>query len=148
MDDGEVPATHEQAKKEKAVIYWMDETGVQNCSNRVRGYAPKGHTPVLVTETRQIVVSAITNTGRVHLHSYREAMNSDLMRNFLERLLKDEPEHKVFMICDNLKVHHSGLIEAWLEELKERISLFYLLSNAPESNPDEYLISNLKNSVA
>ena len=147
----EFPAIHEQAKKEKAVIYWMDETGVQNCSNQVRGYAPKGHTPVLVTETKRMhvnMVSAITNTGRLHFRFYREAMNSDLMQDFLERLLKDEPEHKVFMICDNLKVHHSKPIKAWLEEQKERISLFYLPSYALEYNPDEYLNSDLKNSVA
>ena len=74
--------------------------------------------------------------------------NSDLMKDFLERLLKDEPDHKVFMICDNLKVHHSKPIKAWLEEQKERISLFYLPSYAPEYNPDEYLNSDLKNSVA
>ena len=70
------------------------------------------------------------------------------MKDFLERILKDEPDHKVFMICDNLKVHHSKPIKAWLEEQKERISLFYLPSYAPEYNPDEYLNSDLKNSVA
>ena len=75
-------------------------------------------------------------------------MNSELMKDFLERLLKDEPEHKVFMVCDNLKVHHSKPIKAWLEEHKEHISLFYLPSCALEYNPDEYLNSDLKNSVA
>ena len=147
----EFPAIRKKAKEEKAVIYWMDETGVQNCSNQVRGYAPKGHTPVLVTETRRMhvnMVSAITNTGRLHFRFYREAMNADLMKDFLERILKDEPDHKVYMICDNLKVHHSKPIQAWLEEQKERIALYYLPSYAPEYNPDEYLNSDLKNSVA
>jgi len=34
-------------KEEKAIIYRMNETGVQNYSNQVRGYAPKGHAPFL-----------------------------------------------------------------------------------------------------
>ena len=147
----EFPAISKQAKEEKAVIYWMDETGVQNCSNHVRGYAPKGHTPVLVTETKRMhinMVSAITNTGRVHFRIYREAMNADLMKDFLERLLKDENEHKVYVICDNLNVHHSKPVKAWLEEQKARISMFHLPSYAPEYNPDEYLNSDLKTSVA
>ena len=52
------------------------------------------------------------------------------------------------MICDNLKVHHSKPIKEWLEEQKELISLFYLPSYALEYIPDEYLNSDLKNSVA
>jgi len=140
----EFPAISKQAKEEKAVIYWMNETGVQNCSNQVRGYAPKGHTPVLVTETKRMhinMVLAITNTGRVHFRIYMEAMNADLMKDFLERFLKDERGHKVYVICDNLNVHHSGPLKAWLEEQKERISMFHLPSYAPEYDPDEYGVS-------
>ena len=147
----EYPAIREQAKKEKAVIFWMDETGVQNCSNQVRGYAPKGQTPVLVTETKRMhvnMVSAITATGRLYFRFYRDAMNADLMKDFLERLLKDEGGRKVYMICDNLKVHHSKPVKEWLEEKKDSLSLFYLPSYAPEYNPDEYLNSDLKSNVA
>ena len=39
------PKIARKAKKEKAEIYWGDETGVQNDSNRVRGYGPKGKAP-------------------------------------------------------------------------------------------------------
>ena len=142
----EYPAISKQAKKENAVIYWMDETGIQNCSNQVRGYAPIGHTPVLVTETMRMHV--ITNTGRLHFRFYKDAMNVDLLKDFWERLLTDEKDRKVYVICDNLKVHHAKLIQAWLAERKDRISVFYLPSYAPEYNPDEYLNSDLKSSVA
>ena len=36
----EYPKVAAMAKKEKAEIYWGDETGVQNEANRVRGYGP------------------------------------------------------------------------------------------------------------
>jgi len=84
-------------------------------------------------------------------HQYRPGTlpdNADLMKDFLERLLKDESEHKVYVICDNLNVHHSKPVKAWLEEQKDRISMFHLPSYAPEYNPDEYLNSDLKTSVA
>ena len=38
----EYPKIARAAKKEKAEIYWGDETGVQNEANRVRGYGQKG----------------------------------------------------------------------------------------------------------
>ena len=53
------------------------------------------------------MVSSNTNTGSLHFRFYQEVMNSDLMKDFLEWLLKDELGHKIFMICDNLKVYHS-----------------------------------------
>jgi len=84
-------------------------------------------------------------------HQYRPGTlpdNADLMKDFLERLLKDESEHKVYVIFDNLNVHHAQPVKAWLDEQRARISMFPFPSYAPEYTPDEYLSSNLKNSVA
>lgn len=30
------------SKKEKATIFWADETAIQNVANYARGYAPRG----------------------------------------------------------------------------------------------------------
>jgi pyruvate kinase len=35
---------------------------------------------------------------------------------------------KVFLILDNLRVHHSKKVTRWLEEHKEQIAIFYLPS--------------------
>lgn len=48
------------------------------------------------------------------------------------------------LILDNLRVHHSKLVKAWVEENKEKIELFYLPSYSPELNPDERLNADLK----
>ena len=45
---------------------------------------------------------------------------------------------------DNLRVHHSKLVKAWVEENKEKIKLFYLQSYSPNLNSDEYLNCDLK----
>jgi len=50
----------------------------------------------------------------------------------------------VFLIVDNLRVHHSKLVREWLEEHREQIEVFYLPSYSPELNPDEYLNCDLK----
>ncbi|KAF1018049.1 MAG: hypothetical protein E5299_00119 [Burkholderia gladioli] len=41
-------------------------------------------------------------------------MNADILRDFLKRLIKDMHNKKVFLILDNLKVHHAKPVKAWL----------------------------------
>ena len=56
-----------------------------------------------------------------------EAFNSDKLIEFLEALTQDAAK-KVFLILDNLRVHHSKLVKKWVEEHKNKIGLFYLPS--------------------
>ncbi|MBP9061924.1 MAG: transposase, partial [Rhodoferax sp.] len=51
---------------------------------------------------------------------------------------------KVFLILDNLRVHHSKPVKAWLAEHQAQIEVFYLPSYSPELNPDERLNADLK----
>lgn len=147
--DTDYPVIASLAKEEKAEIYWGDETGIQTGANRVRGFAPKGQTPVvrLVAKRSHVsMLSAITNQGRIRFMMYRDAMNSKLLIKFMTRLIKDAGR-KVFLILDNLPVHHSKNVKEWLEKNHEKIEIFYLPSYSPELNPDEYLNGNLKNKV-
>ncbi len=51
---------------------------------------------------------------------------------------------KVFLVMDNLKVHHCKPVKEWLEKNKDRIEVFYLPSYSPELNPEERLNADLK----
>lgn len=144
------PAIHAQAKAEKAEIYWGDETAVQNVANYVRGYAPKGHTPVVKLQTRKMhinMISAINNQGKLHFLLYSEAIDSERLIAFMEAIIKTTQGRKVYLILDNLRVHHSKAVTEWVEGHKEQISLFYLPSYSPEYNPDEYLNNDLKHNI-
>ena len=143
------PDIASRAKQEKAEIHWGDDTGIQTGANRVRGLAPKGQTPEvrLVAKRSHVrMISAITNGGKVRFMMYRDAMNSKLLIKFMTRLTKDAGR-KVFLILDNLRVHHSQEVKKWLEDHREQIEVFHLPSYSPELNPDEYLNGNLKNKV-
>jgi transposase len=54
------------------------------------------------------------------------------------------PAEKVFLILDNLRVHHSKLVKAWVAERADQIELFYLPSYSPQLNPEERLNADLK----
>lgn len=141
------PVIAARAKQEKAEIHWGDETGVQPGANRVRGFAPKGQTPTIRLTARKShigMISAITNSGQVRFMLYRDAMHAELLIKFMTRLSKDAGR-KVFLILDNLRVHHGKKVKKWLAEHRERIEVFHLPSYSPELNPDEYLNGHLKN---
>ena len=139
----------ERASREGAVVYWGDETGVSNCETVERGFAPKGRPPVLPVETKRErvnMLSAISREGHVRFMVYQDAMNQGRLIQFMQRLIRTS-ERKVFLVLDNLKVHHGKLVEAWLEKKKAQIEVFFLPPYAPEYNPDEYLNHALKLSV-
>lgn len=146
----EYPVIKTLAKDEKGEIFWGDETGIQNETNYIRGFAPKGETPVLKVDSTKLrinMISAINNQGKVKFMIYKENMNQQMLIIFMDRLIKDT-EVKVFLILDNLKVHHGQIVKAWLDERENEIQVFYLPSYAPEYNPDEYLNGNLKRDIA
>jgi len=143
------PLIASRAKEEGAEIHWGDETGIQTGANRVRGFAPKGETSVirLVAKKSHVsMISTINNQGKVRFMMYRDAMNSELLIKFMTRLSKDTGR-KVFLIMDNLRIHHSKKVARWLGKHKKQIEVFHLPSCSPELNPDEYLNGNLKNKV-
>ena len=142
------PGIAVRAKVEKAEIYWGDETGVQNTADYLRGYAPIGQTPVVEVEAQKFkanLLSAISNRGKVRFCLY-EKLSPDKLIDFMQRLVRDT-DRKVFLILDNLRIHHAKKVSAWLEKHKDEIEVFFLPPYSPEYNPDEYLNSDLKRAV-
>lgn len=144
--DNSYPEIQKLAKAEDAEIYWGDETGVRNDCQHSRGYAPRGQTPVVEIKAKRFsvnMVSAINNQGLLRFMIYESSMNARVLIKFMRRLIKDAGR-KVFLILDNLKVHHAILVKEWLERHQDKIEVFYLPSYSPELNPDEYLNCDLK----
>ena len=115
----------------------------------IKGYAPKGKTPVMEHTAKRFkinMISSITNRGKLRFMVYEQNMDADLFVTFLERLIESN-EKKIFLILDNLRVHHSKIVKAWAEEHQSQIELFYLPAYSPDLNPDEYLNNDFKRNV-
>jgi len=142
----EYPVIKKRSKKEKAEIQWCDETGFKSDSQVLKGYAPIGQTPILKKSGSRFslnMISSITNQGQVRFMIYDSNMNAKLFLIFIKRLIKSS-KRKIFLIVDNLRVHHAILVNEWVEENKEKIELFFLPPYSPELNPDEYLNCDIK----
>ena len=102
--------------------------------------------PVEMKRHRVNMLSAVNSQGKVRFMIYQDTMNQQRLIRFMERLIRDSKQ-KVFLILDNLKVHHGKLAASWLEKHKDKIEVLFLPPYAPEYNPDEYLNHALKISV-
>ena len=143
------PAIEKQSKEEDAEIQWADETACVSLPSVIKGYAPRGKTPVMEHTAKRFkinMISSITNRGKLRFMVYEQNMDASLFITFLERLIQSS-DKKVFLILDNLRVHHSKIVKAWVEEHHEDIALFYLPAYSPDLNPDEYLNNDFKRNV-
>ena len=143
------PKIERQSKEENAEIQWADETACVSLPSVIKGYAPKGKTPVMGHTAKRFkinMISSITNRGKLRFMIYEQNMDADMFIVFLEKLIKSS-DKKIFLILDNLRVHHSKIVKAWVEKHQRQIVLFYLPAYSPDLNPDEYLNNDFKRNV-
>lgn len=53
----------------------------------------------------------------------------------------------MFLFLDNLRVHHTKVVKAWVTERIDKIELFYLPSYSPELNPEVRLNADMKQAL-
>jgi len=138
-----------EAKTVNGEIQWADETACVSLPSIIKGFAPVGKTPVMEHTAKRFkinMISSITNRGKLRFMVYDQNMDAELFIVFLTRLIKSS-DRKVFLILDNLRVHHAKIVTAWVKEHSDQIALFYLPAYSPDLNPDEYLNNDFKRNV-
>ena len=73
------------------------------------------------------MISTVTNQGAVEFMVYSGSMNADRLIEFMEQLTKGKKK-KIYLILDNLRVHHGKIVKKWVEANTKKIALFYLTS--------------------
>lgn len=147
--DEEYPAIAQRAQQEGAEIHWGDESALSNTDVRGRSFAPKGKTPIALHPAKRehlSMISSVSNQGTMRWMIIDGSFNTDRLIEFLQLLVKDAGK-KVFLILDNLRVHHSKLVKAWLAEHQSAIEVFYLPAYSPDLNPDERLNADIKHVI-
>ena len=151
--DTEYPAIKAEAQRCGAKIMWGDEMSNEAGGCRMRGYSPCGAPGVMRApdprSIRRSSISAVGNRGDLVFMFFDGAMNMEKFRDFCRRLI-DEFPLPVFLVVDNLKVHHANDLQGWFAQMrKERgFRIFYLPSYSPELNPDEYFNRDIKACLA
>ena len=69
------------------------------------------------------MIATMTNKGFARWQIIDGNFNSDRLIEFFELLIKDT-EKKVFLILDNLRVHHSKPVKTWLQGNRKISNVF------------------------
>lgn len=145
----EYPAIRERADRERATIYFGDETGCKSDHQAGKSYAPKGKTPIIKATGKRFTVnmiSAISNRGHLRFMLMEKGFNSEVFKIFLKQMIK-YGKRKIFFITDNHPAHKTIKLYQWLEEQKDRIEVFFIPPYSPELNPQEYVNQDLKTNI-
>lgn len=140
------PEIARRAKAEGAAVFFADETAVKQDTAWIRGYAPRGHTPVvdvLPGWSSVSMVSAVSPEGQEEHAMQDGAIRTADFIAFMQQLIQ-AVDCKVFLIIDNLKVHQSRDVAHWVREHRDHIELFFLPPYSPDLNADEQLNLGLK----
>jgi len=145
-----------KAKRLKATLVFLDESGFSLKPNVVSTWSPRGQTPVIRdcqrSWTKLNQISALTVSPiqqRVNLlwqwHGGK-GINQTTFQSFV-RLLLRRVKGNIVLIMDNLRVHKSKSFQAFVKKAK-RLRVEYLPAYAPELNPCELIFSAAKRVTA
>jgi transposase len=146
------PRIKRLARRRRAHLVFIDETGFLLHPLVRRTWAPRGQTPILRQRTRnRRRVSTIgglsISPGRRHLGWYLQfhvpgSIRQEQVITFLRHLLR-HLSNRLVVVWDHLGAHKGRLLRQWLSRCP-RVHLEFLPSYAPELNPNEYGWSYLK----
>lgn len=140
------PAIVRTAKRDKAEIYFWDESGFRADAVHGTTWGAKGQTPVVsVPGQRQSIsaASAITTKGAFWFEIYTGGLTGERFVTLLRRMLRGrrKPLH---LILDGLPAHKTKAVTQYVAKLDGKLTLHYLPGYAPDLNPDELVWSYAK----
>jgi transposase len=144
------PAITARARREGALVLWLDQTGIRSDAAVGRTWAPKGTTPVVGKTGKRFGVNAmcaIGNKGELFFTVYTGSFNAGVLLPFLDRLTR-QLDRKVHLIVDGHGAHRRKSVQRWIAEHAEAIRMHELPGYSPELNPDEILHADLKRTVS
>ena len=140
------PGIRREAKAQGGEIHWGDEMGLRSDHQAGTSYGKRGKTPVIPGIGQRFgcnMVSTVTNQGKLTFMVFQERFTRTVFLRFLGRLVR-QSEKKVYLIVDGHPVHRSKAVRDWVDQNRERISLYQLPGYSPDLNPDELLNNEIK----
>jgi len=147
--DKEFPKLARRAKRENALIFFADESGIRSDHHAGRSWAPKEQTPGIKATGARFstnMISAITNRGQFRFMTVDGTVTATVFRDFLKRLIQGM-ERKIYLVVDGHPTHKAKFVRTFVEANKDRIELVILPPYSPELNPDELDWAHVKQRV-
>ena len=141
------PAIVDRARRTRATLVFVDESGHQTTPNVRRSWAEEGSRPVLrcrATRDKVSAISGVTVDGELYFDLFDKDISGTQVIWFLERLLEEIPG-RVLVVWDNGGIHRAGEVQTFVWLNRKRLELRRFPPYAPELNPDEGIWDVVKN---
>ena len=144
-DEGEIerwrsvvwPELLKQARKERRVLVFVDESGVYLLPSVVKTYAPRAHTPVLrakLSRDHLSVMGGMTPAGRLYTLARQESLNGWHSVEFLVHLMRVASE-RLLVIWDGSPIHRRVIVREFVSDTHGKVRLEALPGYAPDLSP-------------
>lgn len=146
----EYPKIAARAKREKALVFFADESGVRSDHHAGTSWSPKGQTPLVKATGARFslnMLSAVNALGHFRFMTIEGRVTATVFRDFLKRLITGM-DRKIFLIVDGHPTHKAKLVRSFVAQHSARIELFFLPPYSPELNPDELAWAHVKTKLA
>jgi transposase len=140
------PQIQKRAKKERAAIYFQDESGVRSDFHSGTTWGLKGKTPIVESTGARFglnMMAAITPLGQMQFMILKGTVQADQICEFLNRLMHGH-QNKVFLIWDGHPTHKSKKVKDCVASFDGRLEIFLLPGYSPDLNPIEQLWNHAK----
>lgn len=141
------PEILDRARRTRATLLFVDESGIQTSPNVRRSWAKEGSRPVLRSKSHRekvVVISGVTADGELYFDLFDHDMTGTEVIWFLERLLEEIPG-RVLVVWDNGGIHRCVEVNTFVWLNRQRLELRRFPPYAPELNPDEGIWDVIKN---
>lgn len=145
----EYPRIRALAKREKAEIFFEDESGVRSDFHSGSTWAVRGQTPVVRVTGQRFslnMISAISPRGALRFMVVKGGVGAAVFIRFLRRLIHGS-RRPIFLIVDGHPAHRAKAVTQYLATVAPRLRLFFLPAYSPELNPDEQVWNDVKNNA-
>jgi len=142
----EVPKILRCVNKNRAILYFEDESNISLTAPLGKTWSPRGKTPIAKVNGRRggvAAISAISRSGKLAFTLLETRIGSDEIIHFLRQLLLEHSRRHVVVVMDQATPHISGKTNTFIASQK-RLHVFYLPSYSPKYNPAEFVWNHLK----
>jgi len=145
----EFPKLKRRAKRENAVIFFADESGIRSDHHAGTTWAPRGQTPIIKATGQRFslnMISAVSAQGQFRFMTVEGTVTAATFIEFIDRLVTGM-EQKIYLVLDRHRIHRAKVVQQHVTRLKEKIELVYLPPYSPELNPDEQVWAHVKGRI-
>ena len=140
------PELYKDAKKNGAIIYFLDEASFRSDHHSGTTWGKVGETPIVEEHRGRFginCISAITAKGSLRFRCFEGRMNSANFIDFIKYLQKDAKE-PIYIVADGASYHSSKQTQCYINSTKDQVRLYKLPPYSPELNPDEQVWNHAK----